>query len=262
MQDHTHETKKEKARRRLDCAELKQTMMDEMDTSRADRVGCVSGTVNASAFGEYERRGCRDIAETTAESQPSQISASTISSPKPSDQVNSELLSISAAGDEPHLEPINRLAAEISCLLASILRSLIVAVIIATPTVFLIDMLAAYCDGEGFQPGEAAETVIEIFMVEEFYDMIVHAPYTHLRRNIMGCCARVNAWVQRWRVDKQKDNEYIAIPVREGSARRQVQMWLKNLKKNAEKEPVLGEDGEWLLVDKDDAGDGDEEYIR
>jgi hypothetical protein len=39
-------------------------------------------------------------------------------------------------------------------------------------------------------------------------------------------------------------------------------MWLMNLKKNPEKESVPGEDGEWLLVDKGDAGDGDKEYVR
>jgi hypothetical protein len=149
--------------------------------------------MNTLAFGEYDRRGCRGFTERTGESQPSQVSASTISSPKPSDQFNTEHPRIPAAEDEPQLEPMNRLAAETSCLLASILRSLIVAVIIAPPAAFIIDVLAAYCDGEGFQPGQAAETVIKIFMVEEIYDMVVHAPYTHLRRKIVGSCARLNA---------------------------------------------------------------------
>jgi hypothetical protein len=123
-------------------------------------------------------------------------------------------------------------------------------------TIFLFAMLAAYHNGHGFQPLKAADVVLKVFGLHVFY--------TYLRQKILRLCEVLHAWVLHWKVEKQKkDNDTVVIPAQEATARKAlVQMWLKSLQKDAEKEHALAEDGEWLVVDMEDARSNSEEDAR
>ena len=138
-----------------------------------------------------------------------------------------------------------------------------------TPLVHFYDMLVIiYRDGDGFQPGEALEYVVDALRVEEIYEVVALAPYLYLVRNVAGTINAVKAWTSHWKVNKPENKDKATIPTEGCSSLHAGEQFLLKMEllirdraqeededADAEESDVqekYTEDGNWLLVKEDE----------
>ena len=246
-EDHTHETVKQKASRKLDCAAIELMIEKELDLKRSR-----SNLVNA--YKEHSRRVCCDFVwipfpflDWISPAQEVLRKASQESS-KPSATTSPAPVS------RTHVQNIRWYMLGTLELLAFLvwiaIRVHIMTLLIVCPAIALFN----YWEGGSFRPGVPIQFLIERIRLEEVYEVVVHAPYVYLLIKVAGTINAARAWISQRKASKPDNKDVAATPTEKYSSRRAREQFRK-------KDRVQGKDEDEEGADRKEKNNGDSDWL-